>query len=577
MIEVTFRAVAEDLPGTVSCSSSSSGPGPPTAPGTCATARRRGRPSSNAGGCCASICPSWCRPGSAWSSWSAAAISRRASCRSTTRRAFVAGCTQALWTHRTPALVRNYDYAPHQFDGLILRSALQRHGRGRDERLRLGGAGRRQRARARRVPGLWRPPSQSATASRSRWCCATSSSSAARSPRPWRSSSACRSMSATTGAARSRTAGMPRCSWRPTARPGSSPGWSRPTARPQDARPDEPSVQDSALREAVVQARLSDPGAGWGSWSSLPGRAGLARPGTPRLGHALHGLLPARRGRHAPALARQRVAAGSSRVFEPGQRTVRVSTAASGVRASAHCTVTLIARRCHASARNIAIGADPSDAARANRLFGARSTRRRGATATGSVSMMANAATRQRAAEATTEQRWPGFFSAALAEVGPRGRGRGRGRARPRAARDRADRQREHRQPGRARGAGLGAHQQVRRGLSRQALLRRLRVCRRRRAARDRARQAAVRLRLRQRAAALRRPGQRCGHAGAAASRATPSSACRLDAGGHLTHGAKPAISGKCFKAVQYGVREEDGLIDYDAGRAAGATSTSRS
>ena len=30
----------------------------------------------------------------------------------------------------------------------------------------------------------------------------------------------------------------------------------------EDARPDEPSVQDSALREAVVQARLSDPGAG---------------------------------------------------------------------------------------------------------------------------------------------------------------------------------------------------------------------------------------------------------------------------------------------------------------------------
>ena len=37
-----------------------------------------------------------------------------------------------------------------------------------------------------------------------------------------------------------------------------------------------------------------------------------------------------------------------------------------------------------------------------------------------------------------------------------------------------------------------------------------------------------------------------------------------LDAGGHLTHGAKPAMSGKWFKAVQYGVRAEDGLIDYD-------------
>ncbi|MEO7052573.1 MAG: serine hydroxymethyltransferase, partial [Rhodanobacter sp.] len=33
--------------------------------------------------------------------------------------------------------------------------------------------------------------------------------------------------------------------------------------------------------------------------------------------------------------------------------------------------------------------------------------------------------------------------------------------------------------------------------------------------------------------------------------------------GGHLTHGAKPNISGKLFDAVQYGV-DADGLIDYD-------------
>ena len=37
-----------------------------------------------------------------------------------------------------------------------------------------------------------------------------------------------------------------------------------------------------------------------------------------------------------------------------------------------------------------------------------------------------------------------------------------------------------------------------------------------------------------------------------------------LDAGGHLTHGAKPTLSGKWFNAVQYGVRQADGLIDYD-------------
>ena len=37
-----------------------------------------------------------------------------------------------------------------------------------------------------------------------------------------------------------------------------------------------------------------------------------------------------------------------------------------------------------------------------------------------------------------------------------------------------------------------------------------------------------------------------------------------LAAGGHLTHGARPAMSGKWFNAVHYGVRPEDGLIDYD-------------
>ena len=37
-----------------------------------------------------------------------------------------------------------------------------------------------------------------------------------------------------------------------------------------------------------------------------------------------------------------------------------------------------------------------------------------------------------------------------------------------------------------------------------------------------------------------------------------------LDAGGHLTHGARPALSGKWFNAVQYGVDPETFRIDYD-------------
>lgn len=36
-----------------------------------------------------------------------------------------------------------------------------------------------------------------------------------------------------------------------------------------------------------------------------------------------------------------------------------------------------------------------------------------------------------------------------------------------------------------------------------------------------------------------------------------------LDAGGHLTHGAKVSISGKWLNAVHYGVEKETGLIDY--------------
>ena len=38
-----------------------------------------------------------------------------------------------------------------------------------------------------------------------------------------------------------------------------------------------------------------------------------------------------------------------------------------------------------------------------------------------------------------------------------------------------------------------------------------------------------------------------------------------LASGGHLTHGAKPNMSGKWFKCVTYGVRQDDSRIDYDA------------
>jgi glycine hydroxymethyltransferase len=37
-----------------------------------------------------------------------------------------------------------------------------------------------------------------------------------------------------------------------------------------------------------------------------------------------------------------------------------------------------------------------------------------------------------------------------------------------------------------------------------------------------------------------------------------------LAAGGHLTHGAPPAQSGKWFNAIQYGVNRDDALVDFD-------------
>ena len=89
------------------------------------------------------------------------------------------------------------------------------------------------------------------------------------------------------------------------------------------------------------------------------------------------------------------------------------------------------------------------------------------------------------------------------------GRRRDRRPHRPRACAParpaRADRIRELHLAGGARGGRVGAHQQVRRGIPRTALLRRVRVGRRGRAARDRPRQGAVRRRACERPGARRR------------------------------------------------------------------------
>jgi len=62
-------------------------------------------------------------------------------------------------------------------------------------------------------------------------------------------------------------------------------------------------------------------------------------------------------------------------------------------------------------------------------------------------------------------------------------------------------------------------------------------------------------------------------HSGAQANQCVLLALCKpgdtimgmsLAAGGHLTHGAAPNLSGKWFNAVQYGVSPEDGQIDFD-------------
>ena len=62
-------------------------------------------------------------------------------------------------------------------------------------------------------------------------------------------------------------------------------------------------------------------------------------------------------------------------------------------------------------------------------------------------------------------------------------------------------------------------------------------------------------------------------HSGAQANQAVFLALCQagdtvlgmsLAAGGHLTHGAAPNLSGKWFNAIQYGVRKDDGLLDYE-------------
>ena len=138
------------------------------------------------------------------------------------------------------------------------------------------------------------------------------------------------------------------------------------------------------------------------------------------------------------------------------------------------------------------------------------------------------------------------------------------------AGKHRADRQREFHQPGGDGSARLGPDEQIRRRLPEEALVRRLRKRRRRRATGDRPRR-----KLFGAEHANVQP-----HSGSGANMAVYFAFLKpgdkmltmdLTHGGHLTHGNKANFSGKFFEIVHYGVRKEDERIDYDQLGANGA------
>ena len=175
--------------------------------------------------------------------------------------AFVAGCTQALWTHRTPALVRNYDYAPSLFDGLILRSAwngtgvvamtdcvwgvldgVNAHGLA----VSLAYGGRHPVGDGFAITVVLRYILE--------FCSEVAEAVEVLKRVP---------IHVGYNVALLDRQGRHATVFVAPDRPARVEPWLVSANRQaQDPRPDDPSVQDSALREAVVQARLSDPGCG---------------------------------------------------------------------------------------------------------------------------------------------------------------------------------------------------------------------------------------------------------------------------------------------------------------------------
>ena len=166
---------------------------------------------------------------------------------------------------------------------------------------------------------------------------------------------------------------------------------------------------------------------------------------------------------------------------------------------------------------------------------------------------------------AVAQETFEQLTRAGLAELDPEIADAARAGARAAARADRADRLRELHLAVGARGDRLDADEQVRRGLSGQALLRRLRGRRRDRGARarrGRRSSSAPSTRTCSRTPARRRTWP--SYFAVPRSRATGCSALSLDHGGHLTHGLKVNFSGKLYEFHHYGVSRETMMVDYD-------------
>ena len=192
-ISIRFQAIAQDQPGEngTRCSNV---PGPLTVPGFCAAAWLDARPIWNAGAPCASTCPNWCVSGEQLTELAGGGDVEARFLSLWCPPAYIAGCSQSVWIdpqgHAEPALLRNYDFAPALLEGNWLATRWTgRRVAAMGDCLwgALDGVNEDGLAASLSFGGR----TVSASASASRWCCATSWKPRRTPPRPSPSCNAC--------------------------------------------------------------------------------------------------------------------------------------------------------------------------------------------------------------------------------------------------------------------------------------------------------------------------------------------------------------------------------------------------